>query len=95
MKRTVRVIEVSIYKWTRCPIFYITQSRKENLPEKKQREEEKISYITCVYVSYDGKRKSITKKKTGKKIKWRRSLAIKKSFDAIYGYPVSWFSAWK
>ena len=62
MKRTVRVIEVSIYKWTRCPIFYVTLSRKEKISPKKQAEEKKYRILdryVCVYVSYDGKRKKL------------------------------------
>lgn len=81
MKRTVRVIEVSIYKWTRCPIFYITQSRREKLPEKIEASNVKkktyILHYVCVYVLWWQAEKSSLKKKTGRKIKWRRSLAIK------------------
>lgn len=34
-----RVIEVSIYKWTRCPIFYISQSQAGRRSRKKVREQ--------------------------------------------------------
>lgn len=79
-ERTARVIEVSIYKWTRSPIFYITQSSKhELLPPKR-------SYSVYMYLMIASRKGS---QRRGEKIKWRRSLAIKKSFDAIYGYPRS------
>jgi hypothetical protein len=68
-----RVIEVSIYKWTRCPIFYISQSQAGRRSRKKS-ESNSYDYVepwSCLCVSYDGARSFL--QGNGKKIKWRRS----------------------
>ena len=50
-KKIAGVIEVSIYKWTQCPIFYITLRSEKKLPIRKNTAREGKSYITCVCMS--------------------------------------------
>lgn len=47
MKRTVRVIEVSIYKWTRCPIFISHRAEKKNSPKNSNVKKKKYRTL-CV-----------------------------------------------